>query len=115
MSPATTIGIVATDVTLSKAEARRVAIAGHDGFARSLRLTHALFDGDMLFAASTRRRGALATPAEAIELGSVAADCVARAIARGVYRATTPGLGYSGPPAWRDVHAAALATPELDP
>jgi len=112
VSPATTIGVVATDVTLSKAEARRVAIAGHDGFARSLRLTHALFDGDMLFAASTRQRPAPQSPAEAIELGSVAADCVARAIARGVFHAATPGFGYSGPPAWCDVHSPTSASTE---
>jgi L-aminopeptidase/D-esterase-like protein len=108
-TPATTIGIVATDVTLTKAEAHRVALAGHDGFARALRVTHALFDGDMLFAASTRRGDRLRTPAETVELGALAADCVARAIARGVYRATTPGAGYTGPAAWRDRHGAGLA------
>jgi L-aminopeptidase/D-esterase-like protein len=101
---ATTIGIVATDATLTKAEAERLAIAGHDGFARALRVTHALFDGDTLFAASTKRRPAPATPAETIELGIVAADCVARAIGRGVYSATNPGAGYAGPPAYGDLH-----------
>jgi L-aminopeptidase/D-esterase-like protein len=109
VSPATTIGIVATDATLSKAEAQRIAIAGHDGFSRALRLTHALFDGDILFAASTKRQRGLENPAEAIELGIVAADCVARAIARGVYHATTPGGGYSGPHAWCDLHPVSPA------
>lgn len=104
---ATTIGIVATDATLTKAEAERLAVAGHDGFARALRVTHALFDGDMLFAASTKRGPALANPAETVELGVVAGDCVARAIARGVFAATNPGAGYAGPPAYCDQHAPA--------
>ena len=104
MPHATTIGLVATDATLTKAEAQRLAIAGHDGFARALRVTHALFDGDTLFAASTKRRPPPATPLETIELGVVAADCVARAIARGVYTATNPGAGYAGPPAYGDLH-----------
>ncbi len=100
---ATTIGVVATDATLTKAESHRLAISGHDGFARGLRLTHALFDGDILFAASTRRRELSPGPASRIELGALAADCVARAIARAVFTASAPGSGYSGPPAYADV------------
>lgn len=99
---ATTIGIIATDAVLTKAQAERLAIAAHDGFARALRLTHALFDGDMLFAVSTRR---VAMPDDAsshIELGGVAADCVARAIARGIFEASRPGPLYNGPPTYRE-------------
>jgi L-aminopeptidase/D-esterase-like protein len=106
---ATTIGIVATDATLTKAEAERLAVAGHDGFARGLRVTHALYDGDMLFAASTRCVPPPAGPSETIELAVVAADCVARAIARAVYLAAAPGGTYQGPPAYRD------RFPETDP
>ncbi|MBU2532955.1 MAG: P1 family peptidase [Alphaproteobacteria bacterium] len=103
---ATTIGIVATDVMLTKAQAERLAIAAHDGFARALRLTHALYDGDMLFAASTGRQALPPGPGPLIELGGVAADCVARAIARGVYHASRPGPHYAGPPPYSEVHTA---------
>ena len=102
---ATTIGIIATDAILTKPQAERLAIAAHDGFARALRLTHALFDGDMLFAVSTRRKALPAGGDGAgalIELGGVAADCVARAIARGIYEAQRPGPLYNGPPAFRE-------------
>jgi L-aminopeptidase/D-esterase-like protein len=94
---ATTIGVVATDAALTKAEAQRLAIAAHDGYARALRLTHALFDGDMLFAVSTGKAPRPATPGDHIELAAIAADCVARAIARGVFSATRPGPRYTGP------------------
>ena len=104
MPHATTIGIIATDAMLTKAQAERLAITAHDGFARALRLTHALFDGDMLFAMSTRGRDAPSDPGHLIELGGLAADCVARAIARGIYEARRPSARYSGPPAYRDVH-----------
>jgi L-aminopeptidase/D-esterase-like protein len=103
---ATTIGVVATDAALTKAQAERLAIAAHDGFARALRLTHALFDGDMLFAVSTGRHGmtgALQAPAVQIELGALAADCVARAISRAIYEASRPGPRYSGPAPYREL------------
>lgn len=100
----TTIGIIATDMDLTKAQAERLAIAAHDGFARALRLTHALFDGDILFAVSTRSKPASADPGALIELGGVAADCVARAIARAVFEAAVPSRRYIGPPAYQDVH-----------
>ena len=94
---ATTIGVIATDAALTKTQAERLAIAAHDGFARALRLTHALFDGDMLFAASTGRQPLSDAPSAHIELAGLAADCVARAIARGIFEATRPGSRYTGP------------------
>ncbi|MGI9475719.1 MAG: P1 family peptidase [Hyphomicrobiaceae bacterium] len=100
---ATTIGVIATDATLTKAQSERLAIAGHDGFARALRLTHALFDGDMLFAVSTGRKPLPDDPSAQIELGGLAADCVARAIARGIFEATRPGPRYNGPPPYGEI------------
>ncbi len=97
--PATTIGIVVTDATLDRGQLKRLAIAGNDGFARGLRLTHALFDGDTLFAASTGLRPLGDKVNEQIELGAVAADVVARAIARGVHAATSFAGGMAS---WRD-------------
>jgi L-aminopeptidase/D-esterase-like protein len=101
---ATTIAIVATDATVTKAEAKRIAIAANDGLARALRLTHAALDGDTVFVLSTGRRPLGRPHDDLIDLGITAADCLARAVARGVYEATDPGHGYSGPPAYRAKH-----------
>ena len=95
----TTIAVVATDARLSKAEAKRVAIMAHDGFARALWPSHTPFDGDLVFALSTGRVR-LDDPALAlIEIGSAAAACIARAIARGIH-AATPAPG-DRVPTWR--------------
>ena len=99
---ATTIACVATDATLDKAEAKRLAIAANAGLARGLRLSHAPMDGDTIFAVSTRRRPLAGDMQDLIEIGALAADCLARAIARGVYEAQVPGPAWAGPPAWRD-------------
>jgi len=88
----TTIGVVATDATLSKEELKRLAIMAQDGYARAIRPVHTPFDGDIVFALSTRRRALPEPRAYGIaRLGSIAADCVARAVARGVYEAETLG------------------------
>jgi len=86
----TTIAIVATDAELSRIELKRVAIMAADGFARALRPVHTPFDGDIVFALSTAKR-AIAEPRalNVMRLGHMAADCLARAIARGVYEAQT--------------------------
>ncbi|MDQ0315658.1 P1 family peptidase [Amorphus orientalis] len=84
----TTIALVATDAALTKAQAKRLAIAAHDGFARALWPAHTPYDGDTVFALSTGARP-LADPVfEPIEIGAAAASTLARAIARGVYAAT---------------------------
>ena len=94
----TTIAIVATDAKLSQAECTRLATAAHDGMARALIPSHTLFDGDLVFAASTGARPLEDPIADAIELGHAAATALARAIARGAYLAT----GWEGgPPTWR--------------
>lgn len=86
----TTLAIVATDAAMTAAELKRVAIMASDGFARALRPVHTLFDGDLLFALTTE-----ATPMtgdrrfELTRVGSIAGDCVARAIARAVYAANS--------------------------
>ncbi|MEM8972013.1 MAG: P1 family peptidase, partial [Pseudomonadota bacterium] len=100
--PSTTIGLVVTDAALSKAQAQRLAIMADDGLARAVRPAHAPMDGDTVFAVST-----LEKPLHNLtEIGSVAADCLARAIARGVYHASIPCPAYTGPPGYHDVHSA---------
>jgi L-aminopeptidase/D-esterase-like protein len=93
----TTIGVVATDARLSKAQAATLASLAMQGFAGALSPPHTAFDGDTLFALSV---GDVA--ADVTRLGLAAADAVARAIARGVRAATPlPGL-----PAARDLGLA---------
>jgi L-aminopeptidase/D-esterase-like protein len=84
---ATTIAAVATDAKLTKAECKRLAIMANDGLARALRPVHAPNDGDTVFAAATARTGGAMDPFILTELGAAAADCLARAVARGVYEA----------------------------
>jgi L-aminopeptidase/D-esterase-like protein len=98
--PATTIALVATDAVLTKAEAKRLAVSSHAGMARGLRISHALYDGDTIFAAATGRKP-LQTGEDFTHITAAAADCMARAIARGVYEATALPFG-SAQPAWCD-------------
>jgi L-aminopeptidase/D-esterase-like protein len=93
----TTIGIIATDALLTKAQAQKVAQMAHDGMARSIRPSHTMFDGDTIFCMATGQRklpessGFFSTPqAPAInEIGHSAADCMARAIIRAILTATS--------------------------
>lgn len=83
----TTIAIVATDAALTKAQAKRLAVAAHDGLARAIWPAHTPLDGDLVFALATGDRPAPASPDEWIDLCAAAASTLARAIARGVYLA----------------------------
>ena len=88
----TTIAVVATDAGLTRVELQRVAIMAADGFARALRPVHTPFDGDLIFAIATARMK-IAEPRQrdVMRIGTIAADCLSRAIARGVYEAKTLG------------------------
>lgn len=100
----TTLGLVATNLALDKAGATRLATMAHDGLARAIRPSHTGFDGDCVFALAT---GALPGPAgmEAVSrAGALAADCLARAVARAVFEAEALGPF----PAYRALHAAAF-------
>ena len=96
----TTIAIVATDAGLTKSQAKRLAIAAHDGIARALRPSHAAMDGDLIFAAATGKAAHEAGIADLTEIGASAADCLARAIARAVH-AAAPATAAQAKPAWR--------------
>ncbi|MGX5720096.1 P1 family peptidase [Shinella zoogloeoides] len=88
----TTIAVIATDAVLTKAEAKRLAIAAHDGFARALWPAHTPLDGDLVFALATGRSGRAPAAADFIDLCAAAASTMARAIARGVHDAAAmPG------------------------
>ena len=87
----TTLVTVATDAVLTKPQARRVAIMAQDGLARAIRPVHSPFDGDSVFVLSTGKCELLDPVVGVSKLGMLAADCVARAIARGVYQAQSLG------------------------
>ena len=94
----TTIAVVATNARLDKASAKRLAIMAQDGLARSIRPAHTPQDGDTVFTIATGKRDLPDDPLALGELGTLAADCLARAVARGVYHAASLG-GLTG---WRD-------------
>ena len=96
----TTLVVVATDADLTSAEAQRVAIMAQDGLARAIRPAHAPYDGDTVFALATGQQVLEDRAADLALIGALAADCVARAIARGVYEAEDLGEI----PSYRRVH-----------
>ncbi len=84
----TTLVVVATDAALTKAQAKRLAVMAQSGLSRAIYPVHTPLDGDVVFAASTGRRPLADPDLGLTELGRVAANVVARAIARGVFAAT---------------------------
>ncbi len=102
----TTVAAVATNLELDRAQLQRVAIMAQDGFARAIRPVHTPFDGDTVFALSTRARPVEGLAALAVaRAGMMAADCVARAVARAVYCADSVW----GIPSYRSVHAGIMS------
>jgi L-aminopeptidase/D-esterase-like protein len=97
----TTIAVIATDARLTKAQANRLAVMAQDGFARAIYPVHTPLDGDVVFSAATGVVD-LADPHYGLaELGMVAANVMARAVARAVYEATA--LPFPGSlPSWKD-------------
>jgi L-aminopeptidase/D-esterase-like protein len=92
----TTIGVVATNATLTKAQAQKVAQMAHDGLARAITPAHTPYDGDTIFAIAT---GARAGEPNISLIGSLAAEVVADAVLRAASQAT----GLPGLPASRDL------------
>jgi D-aminopeptidase len=97
----TTIAVIATDAKLNKAQCNRLAIMAQDGLARAIYPVHTPLDGDVMFAAATGAKP-LADPFYGLaELGMIAANVMARAVARGIYEAKA--LPFSNAlPSWRD-------------
>jgi L-aminopeptidase/D-esterase-like protein len=97
----TTIAVIATDARLNKSQCNRLAVMAQDGFARAIYPVHTPLDGDVIFAAATGAKP-LEDPYYGLAgLGMLAANVMARAIARGIYEATA--LPFSGAlPSWRD-------------
>lgn len=84
----TTIAIIATDAVLTKSQAKRLALAAHDGFARAIWPSHTPLDGDLVFGLATAQSGVEPDIGQQIDLCAIAASTMSRAIARGIYLAT---------------------------
>jgi L-aminopeptidase/D-esterase-like protein len=83
----TTIAVIATDAVLTKAAAKRLAMAAHDGFVRAIWPTHTPADGDLVFALATGGSGMQLEADAAIDLYAAAGATMARAISSGVFAA----------------------------
>lgn len=102
----TTLAIIATDAALSKAELKRLAIMAQTGLARAIYPVHTPLDGDTVFALSVGDRPLANPPWDLARLGAMAANTLARAVARGVYEAGgAPGA--CGFPTYREAFATA--------
>jgi D-aminopeptidase len=97
----TALVVVATDAALTKAQAKRLSVTAQDGLARAGYPVHTSLDGDVVFAAATGAKPLTDPTFAFMRLGAIAANVVARAVARGVYEATA--LPFAGAlPSWRD-------------
>jgi L-aminopeptidase/D-esterase-like protein len=92
----TTIGVVATNAPLTRAQAKRMAMTAHDGYARAIFPVHTMVDGDAIFALAT---ATYKGPLDLSRIDALAAQVMEEAILRAVREAT----GIPGYPAVRDV------------
>ena len=96
----TTIGVIATDAILTKAQAHRLAQVAHDGLARSINPVHTMSDGDTLFAMGTGQSG---KTAGMLQLSAMAAEVTALAVVRAILAAKGLTVGAMTWPAARDL------------
>jgi L-aminopeptidase/D-esterase-like protein len=96
----TTLAVIATDAAITKAQAHRLAQAGHDGLARTINPVHTMSDGDTVFALAT---GLATAPSPGMMvLATMAAEAVARAVLQAVWAAEAVSVGALQLPAARD-------------
>ncbi len=79
----TTIGLIATDAKLDKAQAQKVAQMAHDGLARTTNPAHTMFDGDTIFALATGKNSST-KPVNVTLIGALAAEAIAQAVVRAI-------------------------------
>ncbi|MCW2638205.1 MAG: Peptidase family [Dactylosporangium sp.] len=99
----TTIGVVATDATLTKAQCQKLAGIAHDGMARAIRPVHSMFDGDTVFALATGAGPGL-DPVAFNDVLAAAADAFSRAVVHGMLAATSAGAFRS----YADIYPSAV-------
>lgn len=100
----TTIGVIATDAPLTKAQLKRVAMTGHDGIARAVRPAHSPLDGDTLFAASTAAPGT--QPVGDVDVFGRIGEAGAQAVQAAIVDAVVNATDAFGVTAWRDIARA---------
>lgn len=97
----TTLAVIATEATLTKPQAKRLAVMASAGLARAIYPVFSPLDGDIVFAASTGKHELGDAVHGLAELGALAANTLARAVARAVFEAKT--LPFAGAlPCWKD-------------
>ncbi|GAB3442719.1 P1 family peptidase [Phycicoccus ginsengisoli] len=104
---ATTIGVIATDATLTKGQCQKVSGLGHDGLARAIHPVHTLLDGDALFTLASGARPAPDLPA-LHALMVAAGDCVTRAVGHALLAATTTTTADGELRSYRDAFPSAV-------
>lgn len=82
----TTIGVIATNAILTKAEGNKIAQMAHNGYARSINPIHTMFDGDTIFTMATNK-----VKADVSLLGTIAAETMSRAITNAIVNTTAAG------------------------
>ena len=108
----TTLGVVATDAVLTKAQAHRLAQVAHDGLARTINPVHTMSDGDTVFALGT---GKVAHALGMMRLSTLAAEVTARAVLRAVRAARGISTGTDHWPSAQDLAAVAAVAPAARP
>jgi len=106
---ATTIGVVATDAMLTKAQCAKVSGIAHDGMARAIRPVHTMFDGDTVFTLATGGRGA-PDPLAFHALLDAAGDCFTRAIGMAMLAAVSVRTPAGRLRSYRDAFPSAFAS-----
>jgi L-aminopeptidase/D-esterase-like protein len=102
-SLATTIGVLMTDATLTKAQAGRLAMIGHDGMARAIAPVHSMLDGDTVFALASGRRPAAGDPQQALRAFNVLLAAAADTFTAACLDALLAAEGRGHWPAYREV------------
>jgi putative pantetheine hydrolase len=105
---ATTIGVIATDATLTKAQCQKVSGLGHDGLARAISPVHTLLDGDTLFTLATGDRGSPDLPG-LHALMVAAGECVTRAVGHAMLAAESVTNGAVDLRSYRDAFPSAFS------
>jgi putative pantetheine hydrolase len=106
---ATTLVVLGTDLTLSKAQCQKVAGIGHDGLARAVNPVHTMFDGDTVFSLATGT-GAAPEPLQLHALLAAAADCVTRAVVHAMLAATSVETPAGAWRSYSDAFPSAVST-----
>lgn len=97
----TTLALIATDAMLTKSQAKRLAVMAGAGLAHAIHPIYTPLDGDAVFVAATGKKPLADPVRDLARLGALAAQCLARAVARGVYEATALPFP-DALPSWRD-------------